>query len=106
MIPRCPETVNVMASVKRSDMRLVDQVFGMESGYVLDFSNRTFSEFFEDEFGINIYEEKYQVCGGSKANMARGFLDVQDGYLVGEAPRRLDDNRTPKTTGARPPPAL
>lgn len=37
-----------MASVKRSDMRLVDQVFGMESGYVLDFSNRTFSEFFED----------------------------------------------------------
>jgi Abortive infection C-terminus len=83
-----------MASVKRSDMRLVDQVFGMESGYVLDFSNRTFSEFFEDEFGINIYEEKYQVRGGSKANVLRGFIDVEDGYLVGKVLRKLYDYRT------------
>jgi hypothetical protein len=89
-----------MASVKRSDMRLIDQVFGMESGYVLDFSNRTFSEFFEDEFGMNIYEEKYQVRGGSKANLLRGFIDVEDDYLVGKALRKLYEYRTQSMVAA------
>ena len=83
-----------MATVKRSDMRLIDQIFGMETGYVLDFSNRTFSEFFEDEFGINIYQDKYQSRGGSKANLLRGFIDVEDGYLVGKILRKLNDHRT------------
>jgi hypothetical protein len=83
-----------MVIVKRSDMRLIDQVFGMESGYVLDFSNRTFFEFFEDEFGINIYQEKYQGRGASKANLLRGFIDVEDGYLVGKSLRKLYEYRT------------
>jgi len=95
-----------MASVKRSDMRLIDQVFGMESGYVLDFSNRTFSEFFEDEFGINVYQDKYQLRGGSKANVLRGFIDVEDGYLVGKALRKLYDYRTQAIVSADPARAL
>jgi hypothetical protein len=82
-----------MVTTKRSEMRQIDQVFGMEGGYVLDFSNRTFSEFFEDEFGINIYDDKYQVRGSSKANLLRGFIDVEDGYLVGQALRKLYSHR-------------
>ena len=30
-------------------MRIIDRVFGMEGGCVLEFSNRTFAEFFRDE---------------------------------------------------------
>jgi hypothetical protein len=90
-----------MVQIKRSEMRQIDQVFGMEGGYVLDFSNRTFSEFFEDEFRINIYDDKYQVRGGSKANLLRGFIEVEDGYVVGKVLRKLYDHRCtmPKTQG-------
>lgn len=35
-----------MVSLKHSDMRILDDAFDMHGGYVLDFSNRTMSEFF------------------------------------------------------------
>ena len=34
------------ARIRTVDMRVLDKVFGMEDGYVLDFSNRTYAEFF------------------------------------------------------------
>jgi hypothetical protein len=78
-----------MANLKRSEMRFIDEVFGMASGYVLDFSNRTFAEFFEDEFQTNIYQDKYQIRGSSKANHLRAFIEAEDGFLVGKVLRRL-----------------
>lgn len=41
--------MNVVPNVKiRSmDKPVIDKVFGMEGGYVLDFTNRTFAAFFE-----------------------------------------------------------
>ena len=36
-----------------------ERLFGMPSGYVLEFSNRTFEEFFIDRAQINIYNSKY-----------------------------------------------
>jgi hypothetical protein len=78
-----------MVNIKRSEMRFIDDVFGMSSGYVLDFSNRSFSEFFEDEFGINIYQPKYEGRGSSKANHLRAFIEVEDAFLFGKALRRL-----------------
>ena len=35
------------------DIPIIDRVFGMEGGYVLDFSNRTFADFFHQELGVN-----------------------------------------------------
>ncbi len=61
-----------MVKLKRSEMRTLDEIFGMEGGYVLNFSNRIFAEFFEDEFGIEIYAPKYSVNGDSKAKHLRG----------------------------------
>ncbi|BBE11029.1 hypothetical protein HH1059_10900 [Halorhodospira halochloris] len=43
-------------------------------GYVLDFSDRTMEEFFEDEFGVEIYDEQNQSLGTSKRNCLTGFL--------------------------------
>jgi hypothetical protein len=83
-----------MASLKRSEIRFIDEVFNMKDGYPLDFSNRTFAEFFEDEFKIDIYADKYSERGTSKANRLRCFIETQDGYLVGKALRRLWQYRT------------
>lgn len=52
------------------DMRAIEMVLGMGGGYVLDFSNRTFEEFFLD-YGVQIYGEGYE---GSKASRLRDFL--------------------------------
>ena len=38
--------------LKRSEMRIIDDALWMNGGYVLDFSNRTFDEFFEDKVGF------------------------------------------------------
>jgi len=38
-----------MANIRRVDMRLIEDAFGMASGYVLDFTNRSFEQFFRAE---------------------------------------------------------
>lgn len=60
--------------IRPVDMRIIDRVFGMEGGHVLDFSNRTFAEFFHEEFNVDIYDDHWAVQGGSKANRLRSYL--------------------------------
>lgn len=55
----------------------------MGSGYVLNFSNRTFADFFLDSVGINIYDAEYDYGSGSKANRMRAFWERESNYLVG-----------------------
>ncbi len=44
-----------MSSLRSIELSLVDEVFrGGERSYVLDFSNRTFSDFFNRELEIDI----------------------------------------------------
>jgi hypothetical protein len=78
-----------MVSLKRSEMRIFDDAFDMNSGYVLDFSDRTMAEFFEDEFGIDIYQEKYRFNGTSKAKHLRAFIETEDEYTVAKVLRAL-----------------
>jgi len=66
------------------EKRKLERVLGMSSGYVLNFSNRTFSEFFLDSVGINIYDDKYNYGSGSKANRMRAFWDKESNYFVGK----------------------
>jgi len=40
--------------IRALDIRLIDDLFGMGGGYVLDFSDRTFAEFFSDELDIDM----------------------------------------------------
>lgn len=56
------------------DYDLLDYVFEMGGGYVLDFSNRTFSEFFVDELSIDIDNSRYCDNGTSKAKRLRSYL--------------------------------
>jgi hypothetical protein len=84
-----PLKVPKMVALKHSEMRIIDAAFLMSDGYVLDFSNRTFSEFFEDEFHLGIYDDKYSHRGGSKANRLRAFIEFEDEYAVCRVLRRL-----------------
>ena len=61
-------------TIRTIDMRLIDDLFGMGGGYVLDFSDRTFAAFFAEELGINIDEPEYNAEGTSKAKRLRYFL--------------------------------
>lgn len=76
-----------MVALKRSEMRVFDDAFDMHSGYVLGFSDRTMAEFFEDEFGIDIYQEKYRFNGSSKAKHLRAFIQTEDEYTVAKVAR-------------------
>ena len=65
------------------DLRVVESVLQMSGGYVLDFSNRTFAEFFA-EFGIDIDDDLYSAQGSSKANRLRAFLRSGNPPLTGQ----------------------
>lgn len=70
-------------------MRFIDQLFQSSPGYVLDFSNRTFADFFTDELGVDIYIEEFSGGGGSKANRLRTYLRVASARQAGKALRAL-----------------
>lgn len=72
-----------MAELSFIEKRTIEKFLEMESGYVLDFSNRTMQEFLIDSMGIDIYDDKYDYSSGSKANRVRGFLRVESNYNAG-----------------------
>ena len=49
-----------MSNLTKKVQRKLERLLGMGSGYVLDFSNRTFEEFVLDSTGREIYDEKYE----------------------------------------------
>ena len=53
-----------MSDLSNIEKRNLERLFGMGSGYVLDFSNRTFEEFIFDSTGKNIYDSKYDNASG------------------------------------------
>jgi len=61
----------------------------MEGGYVLNFSDRTIGEFFRDDIGVDIFDQKYNYASGSKANRLRGFWQAADDTLVGKSINKL-----------------
>ncbi|MDE0408870.1 MAG: restriction endonuclease [Alphaproteobacteria bacterium] len=60
------------------DKPIIDKVFGMEGGYVLDFTNRTFAAFFREELGIDIDAPRWTAEGNSKAKRLHYFLRQAD----------------------------
>jgi hypothetical protein len=91
-----------MVQLKRTEMRVIEDAFQMHDGYVLNFSDRTFAEFFKDEFGIEIYDEKYAFNGGSKAKRLRAFVEAEDAYTVWRVLRRLWNHRESLTVHSSP----
>lgn len=74
-----------MATLTAIEKSILEKLFQMGSGYVLNFSDRSMGEFFRDDVKVNIYDERYNYASGSKANRIRGFWSVADDRLVGKA---------------------
>lgn len=73
---RCISKITVQAkklSLTHIEKQKLERELGMETGYVLSFSNRTFEEFFREVVGIEIYDSRYDLGSGSKANRMRAF---------------------------------
>jgi hypothetical protein len=82
-----------MASFRAIEMDLIEDLFEMRGGYVLQFSNRTFAEFFADDLGIDIYAAQYERNGTSKANRLRSFLRSTDAPAAARALQALWEYR-------------
>lgn len=83
-----------MNSLRSVDLSLIDEVLrGGEKGYVLDFSNRTFSDFFIRELDIDIDAPQYATDGASKAKRLRCFLGKVDDGTAARALRSLWEHR-------------
>jgi hypothetical protein len=70
-----------MSDLKTTDKKPFELLFGMNTGYVMDFTNSTFGEFFS-EHGIDIHSEKYALHGDSKAKRLRAFWQMEPNELV------------------------
>ena len=77
-----------MVKLKNSEMRIISDAF-ISGGYVLNFSNATFAEFFEDQIDINIYDGKYSFEGTSKGSHLRAFVKAEGPAHVSHILRRL-----------------
>src|SRR5260370_3836809 len=80
-----------MSDLSFVEKRKFEQFLGMSSGYVLDFSNRTFAEFVLDSTGRDIFDARYNYASGSKANRLRAFWQKEDNALVGKLMNDLLD---------------
>lgn len=78
-----------MAKFNYIEKSKFEKLFGMSSGYVLDFSDRTFQEYIADSIGIDIYDEKYNHGSGSKANRLRGYWLTESNYNIGKLLEKL-----------------
>ena len=79
--------------IRSMDMPIIEKVFDMESGYVLNFVNRNFAEFFQEELGVNIYDPRWAVLGNSKAKRLRCYLRHADRKTALETLERLWEYR-------------
>lgn len=73
-----------MADLTYNERANIENFLGMKSGYVMDFSDRTFQEFVGEAVSLDINNEKYRYSSNSKANRLRQFIKVESNYTFGK----------------------
>lgn len=73
-----------MANLNSIEKMELEKLLEMESGYVLDFKNRSFHDFIFTSSGFDIYSSKYDNASGSKANRLRAFWGKEIDRVVGK----------------------
>ncbi len=79
-----------MSSLTDTEKRYLENLLGMGSGYVLDYTDQTFAEFFKSH-RVAIHDAKYQTYGSSKAKKLRSFWEQEPDALVGKVLSELLD---------------
>lgn len=80
-----------MSSLSDIEKRYLEKLLGMQSGYVLDYSDVTFGEFFR-RHRIDIHSAKYQTYGTSKAKKLRAFWERESDPIVGKVLAEMLDS--------------
>lgn len=88
-----------MSDLTFCERRKLEKFFKMGGGYVLDFSNRTLTDFVAESTGRNIYGKVYDQGSGSKANRLRAFWTKEPNHVVGKLLSDLLDYCRPPVDG-------
>jgi hypothetical protein len=80
-----------VSSLTDIEKRYFEKLLGMQSGYVLDYSDTTYAEFFS-RHRIDIHGGRYQTYGTSKAKKLRAFWEQEPDALVGKVLSELLDS--------------
>lgn len=73
-----------MADLTFIERANIEKFLGMKTGWVMDFTDRTFQEFIGEAVGLDIDSEKYHYASNSKANRLRQFIKVESNYTFGK----------------------
>lgn len=72
-----------MSSLTTAESRYLESILDMKGGYVLDFTDATFEDFFK-KHKIGIHSTRYQASGTSKAKKLRAFWQLESDSVVGQ----------------------
>lgn len=93
--------------ITRVDRAIFEEALNMQSGYLLDFSDRTFGDFFCTELGIDPDafpgSSLFSAYGTSKAKRLRSFIAKAQPHLVARALRALWEYRENNVLGGSGP---
>lgn len=78
-----------MASLTMLEKSKLEELLGMASGYVLNFSDRTFGDLFVELGDIDIHSAAYQGSGTSKAKKLREYWRIESDHAVGSCLEKL-----------------
>ncbi|MDW8261886.1 MAG: hypothetical protein RMJ35_05105, partial [Phycisphaerales bacterium] len=85
-----------MSDMTFTERKKLEELFQMEGGSVLDFTDRTFAEFVRDSVGLNIDDPIYHYGNGSTANRLRRLWMREPDHVVGRLLQALLDYCRPK----------
>ena len=71
-----------MSDLTRKERSALEAFLGMSSGYVLNFSDRTYARFFAEEVDRDIDDPRLRIESGSKAWRMRAFWNQEDNWVV------------------------
>ena len=80
-----------MSSLTDIDKRYLEETLAMAGGYVLDYTDAKFGEFFK-QHRVNIHGPKYRTYGPSKAKKMRSFWEQEPDAVVGRALSEMLDS--------------
>lgn len=80
-----------MSDLTPSERHKLEEIFQMNEGYVLQFNDQTFSEFFA-RYDVGIDNERYRKRGNSKAKRMRMHWELDSNYVVGRVINGMIDD--------------
>jgi hypothetical protein len=78
-----------MSTLTAFEQTQLEELLEMAGGFVLDFTNSSFSAFIRNSVGVDIYADKYELSGDSKAKRFRAFWALESDNVVGKALQEL-----------------